>query len=73
MDVTELRTITAEALGKDPKTVSANPEWDSLDKLEIITHLHEVLGDEVNRVKDLDNFDDLESLAAILRESGLVD
>jgi len=73
MDVTELRTITAEALGKDPKTVSVNPEWDSLDKLEIITHLHDVLGDEVNSVEDLDNFNDLESLAAILRESGLVD
>ena len=73
MDVTELRTLTAEALGKDPKAVPANPEWDSLDKLEIITHLHDTLGDKVNSVDGLDNFNDLESLAAILRESGLVD
>lgn len=73
MDLTELRTVTAQALGKDPASVPANPEWDSLDKLEIITHLHDVLGDKANDVGDLDNFTDLESLAAILRERGLLD
>ena len=73
MDVSELRTITAQALGKDPSTVPANPQWDSLDKLEIITHLHDVLADKASDVGDLDNFSDLDSLAALLRERGLVD
>ena len=73
MDITELRTVTANALGKDPASLPANPAWDSLDKLEIITHLHDVLGDKADEVSDLDNFVDLESLAALLRESGLVD
>jgi len=73
MDVPELRTITAEALGKDPNTVAENPQWDSLDKLEIITHLHDVLADGDKEIGDLDNFSDLESLAALLRERGFVD
>jgi acyl carrier protein len=73
MDMTELRTITAEALGKKVEDVGANPEWDSLDKLEIITHLHDVLGDSVKDLGDLDNFSDLESLAQLLREGGIVD
>jgi hypothetical protein len=36
MNIAELKTVTAEALGKDPSLLPANPEWDSLDKLEII-------------------------------------
>ncbi len=73
MDVTELRKITAEALGKDIATVPENPEWDSLDKLEIITHLHDVFGEKVNDIDDLDDFEDLDSLARVLRSGGLVD
>lgn len=73
MDIAELRTFTAEALGKDPATAPENPEWDSLDKLEIITHLHDLLGDAASGIANLDNFADLDSLAAILRERGLVD
>lgn len=73
MNIDELKIVTADALGKDPSAVSANPQWDSLDKLEIITQLHDVFGEKVNDVSDLDNFSDLESLAAILRESGLID
>lgn len=73
MDIAQLKNLTSEALGKDPATVGDNPQWDSLDKLEIITHLHEVLGAEANKVDDLDNFRDLDSLAALLRGSGLVD
>ena len=73
MNITELKTVTAEALGKDPLLLPANPEWVSLDKLEIITPLHEVFGASANDVGDLDNFKDLESLASLLRESGLVD
>ena len=73
MDITALRTLTAEALGKDPATAPENPEWDSLDRLEIISHLHEVLGDDVNRIENLESFVDLETLAALLKENGLVD
>ncbi len=73
MNIAELKTVTAEALGKDPNSVPANPEWDSLDKLEIISHLHDVFGASANDVSDLDNFHDFESLASLLRESGLVD
>lgn len=73
MDVTELRKITADALGKDVVTEPENPEWDSLDKLEIISHLHDVFGESVNQIDDLDNFVDLNSLAALLSESGLID
>ena len=73
MDVTELRRVTAEALGKDPATVPENPEWDSLDQLEIISHLHEVLGSRANEIDDLENFKDLESLTAVLRTSGILD
>jgi acyl carrier protein len=73
MDVAELKTITAEALGKDPNTLPDNPQWDSLDQLEIISHLHDVLGDRANTIDDLENFSDLESLTEILRKSGLVD
>jgi acyl carrier protein len=72
MDLQELRIFTAEALGKDPLTLPENPTWDSLDQLEIITNLHDRLGEKVGEA-DLDNFTDLESLAAILRERGLVD
>ena len=73
MDIVELHAVTARALGKDPAAVPENPEWDSLDRLEIITHLHEVLGDDVNRIENLESFVDLETLAALLKENGLVD
>jgi|GEM_PF-3295844 len=73
MDISELRRVTAEAIGKDPETQPDNPEWDSLDQLEIITNLHEVFGSKAADIEDLENFTDLESLAALLRKSGLVD
>ena len=73
MDISELRRVTAVAIGKDPATQPENPEWDSLDQLEIITHLHEVFGSKAADIEDLENFTDLESLAAVLRKSGLVD
>lgn len=73
MDIVELKNVTAAALGKDPASQSENPEWDSLDQLEIITHLHEVFGSKAADVEDLEDFHDLESLAGILRKSGLVD
>lgn len=72
MDIAELKQLTADALGKDITELSSNPEWDSLDKLEIIAHLHDVLGEKVNEVDGLDDFFDLESLANILRKSDLV-
>jgi hypothetical protein len=73
MNIADLRIITAEALGKDPTLVPENPQWDSLDKLEIISHLHDVLGEDAQEVSDLDDFSDLESLVRLLRGSGLVD
>ena len=73
MDVAELKKVTAEALGKDPATLPANPEWDSLDQLEIITHLHDMLGDRANSIDGLENFKDLDSLTEVLRRSGIVD
>ena len=73
MDVAELKKVTAEALGKDPATLPENPEWDSLDQLEIISHLHDVLGASANQIEDLENFKDLEGLASVLRKSGVVD
>lgn len=73
MDIAELKIVTAAALGKDPATQPENPEWDSLDQLEIITHLHDVFGSKAAEIEDLENFHDLESLAAILRKSHLVD
>ena len=73
MDISELRRVTAVAIGKDPEAQPENPEWDSLDQLEIITNLHEIFGSKAAEVDDLENFNDLESLAAVLRKSGLVD
>jgi acyl carrier protein len=72
MDAAELKLVTAEALGKDPDSLPENPQWDSLDQLEIISHLHDVLGDRANTIDDLENFTDLESLTDVLRNSGLV-
>lgn len=73
MDIVELHAVTARALGKDPAAVPENPEWDSLDKLEIITSLHDDFGDRFAQVTDLDGFTDLAGLAAVLRRSGLLD
>jgi len=73
MDMSELRAFTAESLGKDPATAPADPEWDSFDRLEIITNLHDLLGEAANDIPNLENFTDLESLAGLLRERGIVD
>lgn len=74
MNIVELKELTDKALHQPPSQdgVPVKP-WDSLDQLEIITHLNEVLGDRVNQAEGLNNFEDLESLAAILREEGLLE
>ncbi|MBU1587290.1 MAG: hypothetical protein KKH51_05020 [Actinobacteria bacterium] len=73
MDMSELRRFTIESLGKNPDTEPAVPEWDSLDRLEIITNLHDKFGDAANEIPNLENFTDLDNLGEMLRERGLVD
>lgn len=72
MNSSELRIMALTALQKNPDTEPENPKWDSLDKLEIITAVHDSFGDQVADVADLDNFSDLESLYQILNKHGLV-
>lgn len=72
MEAAELRVLAVKALQKNPETEPANPQWDSLDKLEIISAIHDTFGEEVANLEDLDNFSDFESLLAILRKHDLV-
>jgi acyl carrier protein len=72
MDATGLREVALKAIGKNVSSEPENPVFDSLDKLEIITALHDTFGDGVAQVDDLDDFSDLESLTAILKAHGVI-
>jgi acyl carrier protein len=64
--------LAVTALQKNPETEPANPQWDSLDKLEIISAIHDTFGQDVADLDDLDNFSDFESLLTILKKHNLV-
>jgi hypothetical protein len=72
MEAHELRAVALKAIGKDPAKEPENPLFDSLDKLEIITVLHDTFGDRVAGVDDLDDFSDLDSLTEILKAHDIV-
>ncbi|GAB2823900.1 hypothetical protein GCM10027022_13150 [Alpinimonas psychrophila] len=72
MNESELRLLAVLALQKDPETEPENPQWDSLDKLEIISALHDEFGDKVASLDELDNFSDFETLLEIMKKNNLV-
>lgn len=72
MDANVLRDLALKAIGKNPAAEVENPQFDSLDKLEIITALHDELGDAISGVDDLDNFTDLETLTNLLKAHGVI-
>lgn len=72
MNSSELRILAITALQKNPETEPENPQWDSLDKLEIISAVHDAFGEKVSDLTELDNFSDFESLNEILKNHGLV-
>jgi acyl carrier protein len=73
MNKKELREFAIKAVGRSPEKEPENPQFDSLDKLEIISAVYDQFGDEANSITELDNFSDLETLFVILKESNLVD
>lgn len=74
MNMAELTVLVGKALGKSPDIIARETEsWDSLDQLEIITHLHDALGEHTEQLEGLSNFNNLETLAAVLRKDGLID
>jgi acyl carrier protein len=73
MKASELHSFTSRALGKDPAEVPENPNWDSLDQIELIAHLHDEFGEKLDNVEGLDTFNDLESLTVVLRDGGVID
>lgn len=68
----ELRLFCIKSVGRSPEKESQNPAFDSLDKLEIISALHDKFGDAAGSINDLDNFFDLDSLFDILKTHELV-
>lgn len=73
MNAQELAAFVNHALGKpDTYEWPADSAWDSLDQLEIITHLNDRLGDRVNTIEALNNVENLDQLTQILRAEGLV-
>ncbi|MDQ0895409.1 hypothetical protein [Agromyces ramosus] len=74
LSTTDLKTLIDTALG-DPNA-SARPserDWDSLDQLEITTHLHDELGGRVNEIDALNSFENFDQLVEILRAEGFVE
>ncbi|MFC9559103.1 hypothetical protein [Agromyces sp. NPDC056965] len=74
LNTTDLKTLIDNALGGP--TASGSPserDWDSLDQLEITTHLHDELGDKVNEIDALNSFETFDQLVAILRAEGFVE
>ncbi len=72
MNASELRLLAITALQKNAETEPENPQWDSLDKLEIISAIHDTFGEKVADLDELDNFSDFESLLEILKKHNLV-
>lgn len=70
----DLKSLIDTALG-GPTAAGApsDREWDSLDQLEITTHLHDELGDKVNEIEALNSFETFDELVEILRAEGFVD
>lgn len=74
MTENELARVVNQALGKPADFAWVDDAvWDSLDQLEIITHLTDELGEQVNSIEALNKFSDLRELTGILRTEGLVD
>lgn len=72
MNKQEFRIFTITALQKDPSLEAENPKWDSLDKLEIISAVHDEFGEVVSTVSDLDYFEDFETLYELLKKHKIV-
>lgn len=72
MDEAELRKFLHHTLDSSPENETANVEWDSLEKLAIISALHDKFGSSVSNIDGLDNFDDFEGLLRILRDNNIV-
>lgn len=74
MSLDELTDIVSTALGKSRAVITGQTvDWDSLDRLEIITHLHDVLGEKASALEGLNDFNNLDTLAEVLRKDGFVD
>ncbi|EQM76989.1 hypothetical protein L687_00740 [Microbacterium maritypicum MF109] len=74
MSSAELKSLIDEALGGvQPDGAPSDRLWDSLDQLEITTHLHDHLGDGVSDIDALASFKDFDELAGILRTEGFIE
>lgn len=74
MTTAELKTLIDEALGGvQPSGAPSDRQWDSLDQLEITTHLNDHLGDRVSEVDALRSFETFEELDAILKSEGFIE
>ncbi|MRG60556.1 hypothetical protein GE115_11865 [Agromyces sp. CFH 90414] len=71
---TDLKKLIDDALGGEtPVGRPSDRDWDSLDQLEITTHLHDELGDRVNEIEGLNSFETFDQLVSILRAEGFVE
>lgn len=74
MSTAELKSLIDDALGG--VTAAGAPSdrvWDSLDQLEITTHLNDHLGDRVSEIDALSSFETFDELAGILKSEGFIE
>lgn len=74
LSTTDLKSLIDKALGGPTAAgLPSERDWDSLDQLEITTHLHDELGDQVNELEALNSFENFDQLVDILRAEGFVE
>lgn len=74
MSTAELKSLIDDALGgPTPEGAPSDRLWDSLDQLEITTHLNDHLGEQVSEIDALSSFETFDELAAILKAEGFIE
>lgn len=73
MNASNLRELTLSTLNRNSQTEPENPVFDSLDKLEIISAIHDEFGSKVADIDGLDEFADFDGLYKILKQHNVVD
>lgn len=74
MSSAELKSLIDEALGGvQPDGAPSDRIWDSLDQLEITTHLHDHLGEGVSDIDALTSFETFDELVGILKSEGFIE
>lgn len=70
----ELKSLIDDALGGvKPEGAPSDLTWDSLDQLEITTHLNDRLGEGVSEIDALSSFETFDELVGILRSEGFIE